>query len=167
MQQIAQWLEKIGLSEYAQRFAENGIDVSVLQHLTDQDLKDIGVLLGHRRKLLAAIGELAGAAPLLPEPAARSESKPQDTAERRQVTVMFSDMVGSTALSARMDPEDLRDIILAYQKCVAEIVHRFGVPIPHRYVRRRRSMHPVPNAPATRCGAPGATPQGYSARARF
>ena len=126
MQQIAQWLEKIGLSEYAQRFAENGIDVSVLQHLTDQDLKDIGVLLGHRRKMLAAIGELAGAAPLLPEPAARSESKPQDTAERRQVTVMFSDMVGSTALSARMDPEDLRDIILAYQKCVAEIVHRFG-----------------------------------------
>ena len=126
MQQIAQWLEKLGLSEYAQRFAENGIDVSVLRHLTDQDLKDIGVLLGHRRKMLAAIGELAGAAPLLAEPAARSDSNPQDTAERRQVTVMFSDMVGSTALSARMDPEDLRDIISAYQKCVAEIVHRFG-----------------------------------------
>jgi len=126
MQQIAQWLEKLGLSEYTQRFAENGIDVSVLRHLTDQDLKDIGVLLGHRRKMLAAIGELAGAAPLLAEPAARSDSKPQDTAERRQVTVMFSDMVGSTALSARMDPEDLRDIISAYQKCVAEIVHRFG-----------------------------------------
>jgi class 3 adenylate cyclase len=125
MQQIAQWLEKLGLSEYAQRFAENGIDVSVLQHLTDQDLKDIGVLLGHRRKMLAAIGELSGAAPLLAEPAARSDSKPQDTAERRQVTVMISDMVGSTALSARMDPEDLRDIISAYQKCVAEIVDRF------------------------------------------
>jgi len=123
--QIAQWLEKIGLSEYAQRFADNGIDVSVLRHLTDQDLKDIGVLLGHRRKMLAAIGELAGVAPLLPEPAARSEPKPQDTAERRQVTVMFSDMVGSTALSARMDPEDLRDIISAYQSCVTEIVHRF------------------------------------------
>jgi class 3 adenylate cyclase len=97
MQQIAQWLEKLGLSEYAQRFAENGIDVSVLRHLTDQDLKDIGVLLGHRRKMLATICELAGAAPLL-----------ADTAERRQVTVMFSDLVGSTALSARMDPEDLR-----------------------------------------------------------
>ena len=108
MQQIAQWLEKLGLSEYAQRFAENGIDVSVLRHLTDQDLKDIGVLLGHRRKMLAAIGELAGAAPLLAEPADRYDSNPQDTAERRQVTVMFSDMVGSTALSARMDPEDLR-----------------------------------------------------------
>jgi class 3 adenylate cyclase/tetratricopeptide (TPR) repeat protein len=115
MQQIAQWLEKLDLSEYAQRFAENGVDVSVLRHLTDQDLKDIGVLLGHRRKMLAAIGELAGAAPLR-----------ADAAERRQVTVMFSDMVGSTALSARMDPEDLRDIISPYQKCVAEIVHRFG-----------------------------------------
>jgi class 3 adenylate cyclase/tetratricopeptide (TPR) repeat protein len=126
MQQIAQWLEKIGLSEYAQRFAENGIDVSVLQHLTDQDLKDIGVLLGHRRKLLAAIRELAAAAPVHAEAAARSDSQPEDTAERRQVTVMFSDMVGSTALSARMDPEDLRDVISAYQKCVAETVHRFG-----------------------------------------
>jgi class 3 adenylate cyclase/tetratricopeptide (TPR) repeat protein len=126
MQQIAQWLEKIGLSEYAQRFADNGIDVSVLQHLTDQDLKDIGVLLGHRRKLLAAIRELAAAAPVPAEAAARSDSQPEDTAERRQVTVMFSDMVGSTALSARMDPEDLRDVISAYQKCVAETVHRFG-----------------------------------------
>ena len=62
MQQIADWLEKLGMSEYAGRFAENGIDVSVLRHLTDQDLKDIGVLLGHRRKMLAAIAELAGAA---------------------------------------------------------------------------------------------------------
>jgi class 3 adenylate cyclase len=114
MQQIAQWLEKLGLSEYAQRFAENGIDVSVLRHLTDQDLKDIGVLLGHRRKMLATICELAGAAPLL-----------ADTAERRQVTVMFSDLVGSTALSARMDPEDLREVIWSYQKCVAETVRRF------------------------------------------
>lgn len=126
MQQIAQWLEKIGLSEYIQRFAENGIDVSVLQHLTDQDLKDIGVLLGHRRKLLAAIGELAATTTIHAEPAARSDLKPEDRAERRQVTVMFSDMVGSTALSARMDPEDLRDVISAYQNCVAEIVPRFG-----------------------------------------
>jgi hypothetical protein len=62
MQQIADWLENLGMSEYAQRFAENGIDVAALRHLTDQDLKDIGVLLGHRRKMLAAIGELAGAA---------------------------------------------------------------------------------------------------------
>src|SRR6202049_3968869 len=126
MQPIADWLEKLGMSEYAQRFAENKIDVSVLRHLTDQDLKDIGVPLGHRRKMLAAIGELGGATPVTTEPAAGVEPKAQDAAERRQVTVMFSDLVGSTALSGRMDPEDLREVISAYQKCVAETVQRFG-----------------------------------------
>src|SRR5271163_511581 len=122
MQQIADWLEKLGLGQYAQRFAENGIDVSVLPHLTDQDLEKLGVLLGHRRKMLATIGELTGTAPATHEPAARVEPKPHETAERRQVTVMFSDLVGSTALSARMDPEDMREVITAYQKCVAENV---------------------------------------------
>jgi class 3 adenylate cyclase len=126
MQDLAHWLEELGMSEYGQRFAENGISVAALPHLTDHDLKDIGVLLGHRRVMLAAISKLAGAAPVTPEPIARAEPKPQDTAERRQVTVMFSDLVGSTALSARMDPEDLREIISAYQKCVAETVRRFG-----------------------------------------
>ena len=94
----------------AQRFAENEIDVSVLPHLTDQDLKDMGVPLGPRRKILAAISKNADAAHVTPEPAARAEQKRQVTAERRQVTVMFSDLVGSTALSARMDPEDLREV---------------------------------------------------------
>ena len=125
MQQIAEWLEKLGMSEYAQRFAENKIDVSVLRHLTDQDLKDIGVPLGHRRKMLAAISEVAAdtaSEPKVFEP----EPKPQETAERRQITVLFSDLVGSTALSARMDPEDLREAISAYQKCVAETVQHFG-----------------------------------------
>ena len=126
MEQIAEWLKKLGLSEYTERFAENGIDISVLRDLTDQDLKDIGVLLGHRRKILRAIGELSSAAPSGTEPAVGTEPKVQDTAERRQVTVMFSDLVGSTALSARMDPEDLREVISAYQKCVAETVQRFG-----------------------------------------
>ena len=125
MQQIADWLEKLGMSEYAQRFAENDIDTSVLRDLTDQDLKELGVSLGHRRKMLRAIAGLASAAPTSPQPAL-TEPKPQDTAERRQVTVMFSDLVGSTALSARMDPEDLREVISAYQKCVAETVRRFG-----------------------------------------
>ena len=123
---IADWLEKLGLAQYVQRFVENEIDVSVLRHLTDQDLKDIGVPLGHRRKMLAAIGELAGAAPAAAEPAPGTGPKTQDSAERRQVTVMFSDLVGSTALSARMDPEDLREVISAYQQCVAETVRRFG-----------------------------------------
>jgi class 3 adenylate cyclase/predicted ATPase len=107
------------------RFAENGIDVAALRHLTDQDLKDIGILLGHRRKMLAAIGELGGVTPAPPGPTTTTEPKTQDTAERRQVTVMFSDLVGSTALSTRMDPEDLREVISAYQKCVAETVRRF------------------------------------------
>jgi class 3 adenylate cyclase len=96
-----------------------------LPDLTDQDLEKIGVAsLGHRRQLLRAIAELKGA----PEPntSVAAPVAPRDTAERRQVTVMFSDLVGSTALSARMDPEDLREIISAYQKCVAEIVERFG-----------------------------------------
>jgi class 3 adenylate cyclase len=98
----------------------------VLRHLTDADLEKIGVSLGHRRKMLAAIAELHGAAPSKPEPVCVVEPKPQDAAERRQVTVMFSDLVGSTALSVRMDPEDLREVISAYQKCVAETVQRFG-----------------------------------------
>jgi hypothetical protein len=119
MQQIADWLEKLGMSEYALRFAENGIGFAALRHLTDQDLKDIGVLLGHRRIMLAAIQELGSPATAQPITA---ELKPHDTAERRQVTVMFSDLVGSTALSARMDPEDLREVI--NQKCVAETVQR-------------------------------------------
>ena len=125
-QQIADWLQKLGLGQYAQRFAENEIDVSVLPHLTDQDLKDIGIPLGPRRKVLAAIAAENGTTNATPEPAGSIEPKAQDTAERRQVTVMFSDLVGSTALSARMDPEDLREVISAYQNCVAETVGRFG-----------------------------------------
>src|ERR1700722_20392043 len=102
------------------------IDFSVLRDLTDQDLKDLGVVLGDRRKILRAISELAGVAPATSQVHAVIEPKPQDSAERRQVTVMFSDLVGSTALSARMDPEDLREVISAYQKSVAETVQRFG-----------------------------------------
>jgi class 3 adenylate cyclase len=124
-QQVAEWLENLGMSEYAECFAENDVDLSVLPHLTDHDLKELGVSLGHRRKMLAAIAELAGAVHAPSQPT-QTESKPQNTAERRQVTVMFSDLVGSTALSARMDPEDLREVISAYQKCVAETVQRFG-----------------------------------------
>jgi len=126
MRQIADWLDKLGMSEYAQSFAENRIDVSVLRDLTDQDLKDLGVVLGDRRKMLRAIRELAGDdTPVTAQHPPVTEPRAQDTAERRQVTVLFSDLVGSTALSARMDPEDLREVISAYQKCVAETVHRF------------------------------------------
>jgi class 3 adenylate cyclase/predicted ATPase len=126
LEQIAEWLEKLGMAEYAHKFAENRIDCSILRDLTDQDLKDLGVVLGDRRKILRAISELAGAASAISQIHAVTEPKLQDTAERRQVTVMFSDLVGSTALSARLDPEDLRDVISAYQKCVAKAVQRFG-----------------------------------------
>ena len=129
MHQIADWLEKLGMSEYAQRFAENRIDFSVLPDLTDRDLEKLGVVLGDRRKMLRAIANLEAwkIAPVATVATAASTGpSPLDTAERRQVTVMFSDLVGSTALSARMDPEDLREVISAYQKCVAETVQRFG-----------------------------------------
>jgi class 3 adenylate cyclase/predicted ATPase len=128
MQQIADWLEKLGLSEYAQRFAENDIDFTILGDLTDQDLEKIGIAsLGHRRKLLRAIANLETIEKNAPAVAVAAPAAPLplDTAERRQVTVMFADLVGSTALSARMDPEDLREVFSAYQKCVAETVRRF------------------------------------------
>ena len=111
MPEVVDWLKTLGMSEYAERFAENKINMSALRYLTDQDLKDIGIPLGHRRIMLAEISALAGSAAATHEPAARTELKPQDAAERRQVTVMFSDLVGSTALSARMDPESLREVI--------------------------------------------------------
>src|SRR6516165_2097936 len=129
MQQIADWLEKLGLGQYAQRFAENDICFGILPHLTDQDLKELGVTsLGHRRQLLSAIADLSGFQKGIAPPASATEVAitPRDTAERRQITVMLSDLVGSTALSARMDPEDLREVISAYQKCVAETVRRFS-----------------------------------------
>ncbi len=95
MQEIADWLEKLGLSEYAQPFIDHKIDISVLGYLTDQDLKDIGILLGHRRKILAAIGELTGAAATTTKPPARQEPDTQDTAERRQITVQTDASDGS------------------------------------------------------------------------
>jgi len=131
MKQIADWLGKLGLGQYAQRFADNDIDFDVLSDLTDQDLEKVGVTsLGHRRKLLRAIANLKGVEQITPAVAV-ADARPAipragDIAERRQVTVMFSDLVGSTALSARMDPEDLREVISAYQKCVADTVQRFG-----------------------------------------
>ena len=128
MQQIAEWLDELGLSEHTERFVENKIDVAVLPLLTDEDLKEIGIPLGHRRKILAAINQGTRAAQPAPVagPAPSTELKGRDAPERRYMTVLFSDLVGSTALSARMDPEDLREVITAYQTCVAEAVGRFG-----------------------------------------
>ena len=119
MRQIADWLNTLGLRQYAQRFAENDIDPSVLRDLTDADLEKIGVSLGHRKKMLRAIAELNGTR-------ARSVHAPWTAAERRQLTVMFVDLVGSTALSTKLDPEDLREIIGAYHRCCAEQIEKSG-----------------------------------------
>ena len=123
---IGGWLRSLGLGQYEATFRESEIDAEILPELTDQDLEKLGVPLGHRKRLLKAIGNLGSAdhaAAATPGPARPST---ETAAERRQVTVMFSDLVGSTALSARMDPEDLREVISAYQKCVADTVQRFG-----------------------------------------
>jgi hypothetical protein len=107
VREIADWLEKLGMSEYAQRFAENRIDLSVLPDLTDQHLKDLGIALGDRLKMLRAIRELSDAALASPQPTF-SEPKAQDTAERQQVTVMFSDLVGSIVLTTQRESKIFR-----------------------------------------------------------
>jgi class 3 adenylate cyclase len=121
---VAEWLRSLGLEQYAPAFRDNGIDMRVLPELTPEDLKDLGIgMVGHRRMLLKAIADLR------PGPAAAADvSAPQPaagTAERRQLTVMFCDLVGSTALAARLDPEELRGVIAAYQQSVAAAVRRF------------------------------------------
>jgi len=129
MSEIRKWLEAIGLGQYGDAFEANKIDMDLLRQVDDQILKDIGVsAAGDRLRIRNAIAKLA------PTPVAEvylSSTTPTThetaaaSAERRQLTVMFCDLVGSTALSARMDPEDLREVISAYQKCVAETVRRF------------------------------------------
>jgi class 3 adenylate cyclase/predicted ATPase len=148
MQQIADWLGKLGMSEYAQRFAESDIDTSVLRDLTDQDLKDLGVSLGHRRKILRAIAELAGAAPTFPQPefgeaknretAERSEppipaaapfapsAGPTVAGERRYLTVMFCDLVDSTGIASRLDAEEWRDLVGSYLDAASAAVTDMG-----------------------------------------
>jgi predicted ATPase/class 3 adenylate cyclase len=117
---VAGWLDQLGLSEYAPLFAEQAIDRGVLADLSDQDLRDLGIPLGHRKRLLKAIAALAEPSPARPEGPSRPE------AERRQLTVLFCDLVGSTALAARLDPEDMGAVIRAYQACCAEVVKRWG-----------------------------------------
>ena len=137
---VVVWLRgpRLGLGKYEAAFRENEITEKVLPNLTAEDLKELGVAaLGHRRTLLDAIAALRNDASVQTPPVAAVPARPSAAAptsalvaeavgERRQVTVMFSDLVGSTALSARMDPEDLREVISAYQKCVALTVQRFG-----------------------------------------
>ena len=129
--EIRAWLRDLGLERYEEAFQENEIDAKILPKLTAEDLKDIGVTtVGHRRKLLEAIASLAepAVAPQA-EPSAPAETAPRARhaeAERRQLTVLFCDLVGSTELSARLDPEDMGQLIRAYQRCCTEVVERWG-----------------------------------------
>jgi class 3 adenylate cyclase/predicted ATPase len=120
---IAEWLASIGLGEYSQCFAENAIDLSVVPDLTEQDLKDLGVFLGHRRKMLRAIADMKGS--VLATPLPGPKPMPRTDAERRQLTIMCCDLVRSSELAVRLDPEDLRRVIGAYHTCIKEIIARY------------------------------------------
>jgi class 3 adenylate cyclase len=123
---VAAWPHGLGLQQYEQAFRENAIDDAVLPELTADDLKDLGVsLVGHRRKLLAAIAVLRSESGREPRADARGVAD-SSIAERRHLTVMFCDLVGSTALSTRYDPEDLRAIISTYHRCCTKVVERNG-----------------------------------------
>jgi class 3 adenylate cyclase len=124
--EVRKRLDTIGLAQYADAFETNDLDIDLLGQVDDQLLKDIGVSsAGHRLRIRNAIAKLRQQEKSVSSSDAATDAA-SVSAERRQVTVMFSDLVGSTALSARMDPEDLREVISAYQKCVAETVQRFG-----------------------------------------
>ena len=133
--ELSDWLEKLGMSEYAERFAENDVDISVLPHLSDQDLKELGVSLGHRRKMLAAIAK-SGDTSAAPEPVPASASQapavtaappiPDTLGERRHVTVLFCDLVDSTGIAAKLDAEEWRDLVGAYLDAASNAVTEMG-----------------------------------------
>ena len=124
---IAQWLEELGLGQYAQSFAENDIDFDVLPRLSEDHLEKLGLTLGHRLRLQDAIEALSGegrlAQPIAPSVSSDQHQTPE--AERRQLTVMFCDLVGSTALSSRLDPEDMREVLRAYQDACSGVIARY------------------------------------------
>jgi class 3 adenylate cyclase len=123
---VAAWLQDLGLERYVPAFRDNDVDAGVLLKLTTEDLISIGVTsVGHRRKLLDAIASLGMAVPAAVVTAKAPGAQAQVDVERRQLTVMFCDLVGSTALSGRLDPEDLREVITAYQRAVADVVRGF------------------------------------------
>ena len=126
MSELAEWLQAEGFGQYAELFADNAIDREALVELTDEHLKELGLALGHRVKLLKAIRalrepEVTQVADRVTRPTPRASE-----AERRQLTVLFVDLVGSTALAARLDPEDMGAVIRGYQECCAEVVERWG-----------------------------------------
>jgi class 3 adenylate cyclase/predicted ATPase len=175
---LGEWLRSLGLSEYEPTFRDNQIDGEVLRNLTRDDLKELGVaFVGHRRKLLSAIARLSATSvePTALAKVSRTRPPAHDAAERRQLTVMFCDLVGSTAMSARFDPEDMHEIVAAYHKCCASSIDRnggfvaqhtgdgmlayFGYPLAHEHDAERAvgaALEIVEAAPklATAAGAP-------------
>ena len=125
---VAEWLRGLGLDQYASGFRTNDIDAEVLRRLTVEDLRELGVAsVGHRRRLLDAIAALSDGPPAAEAtPVAAAASAATAEAERRQLTIMFCDLVGSTELAIRLDPEDLHDIIAAYHRRVTEVMTRYG-----------------------------------------
>ncbi len=119
---VDDWLRRLGLGQYEDDFRDNEIGADVLPDLTDGDLEKLGVPLGNRKRLLKAIAALSRAEGHLTAPSIDVAVPSVDTAERRQLTVMFCDLVGSTAMSARLDPEDMRSIIAAYHRCCATLI---------------------------------------------
>ena len=160
MQELAHWLESLGMSEYARRFAENDIDLSVLPDLTDQDLRELGLSMGHRRRLLRAISELNNTstspnviAKSAPPPISASEPPPSGAAtvapvaeaagERRHVTVMFCDLVDSTGIVSRLDAEEWRDLVGAYLDAASAAVTEMGGHVAKKLRPfRRRAASP-------------------------
>ena len=152
---LADWLQKLGLEQYAPAFEQNHIRPELLPRLTADDLKELGVAsVGHRREILAAIaGSRAVPSGSADVSAPEATAAPSSEAERRQLTVMFCDLVGSTALSARLDPEDLRDVIGRYQACVAETASRLDGFVAKLHGRWRARLLRLPARPRGRCGA--------------
>jgi class 3 adenylate cyclase len=124
MADVERWLQDLGLAQYARTFVENDIDLDILSDLRERDLEELGVSLGHRRKLLRAIAALSAASERS-EVISAAAGSPRAKAERRQLTVMFVDLVGSTALSARLDPEDIGQVFRAYRRRCGEVVQRW------------------------------------------
>ena len=123
---VGDWLRSLGLGQYESLFRQNDIDAEVLNELTEGDLEKFGVSFGHRKRLLKAIASLGSTETAVKPAAPAARQSSTDAAERRQLTVMFCDLVGSTAMSARLDPEDLRSVIAAYHRCCAALIERNG-----------------------------------------
>src|ERR1700677_2807080 len=122
---VGSWLRNLGLEQHEAAFRENGVSAEVLRHLTADDLKELGVAaVGNRRQLLVAIAEMRERAPSAARPAENQLASPS-VGERRQLTVMFCDLVGSTALSEKLDPEELRSLLHAYRTLCGDVIARY------------------------------------------